>query len=68
MSEWQPMATAPKDGTDIIVYRPNHDGNYIPKVGTDYWHRELDCWGKSRKETQPVAWRPFPDPPKRGEL
>jgi hypothetical protein len=59
---WQPIGTAPRDGTDIIVYRPKFDGQYIPEVGTDYWHERLNCWGKSRPDTLPTHWQPFPQP------
>lgn len=63
---WQPIETAPKDGTDIIVYRPHFDGDYIPKVGTDYWMTKgvlEPTWAKSRKDCQPTHWRHFPAPP-----
>jgi hypothetical protein len=62
-NEWQPIETAPKDGTPIIVYRPKFDGDYIPKVGEDYWHQRLKCWAKSRSDTPPVKWQHFPEPP-----
>jgi hypothetical protein len=65
MNDWQPIETAPKDGTDIIVYRPNFDSNYIPIVGVDYWSKRLNCWGKSRADTPPVKWQPMPKPPKK---
>lgn len=61
--DWQPISTAPKDGTDVIVYRPHFDGAYIPMVGVDYWSRRLQCWAKSRKDTPPVAWQAMPEPP-----
>lgn len=63
--EWQSMDTAPKDGTKIIVFRPVHDGDYIPMVGVDWWGTfgSVETWGKSRPDTQPVAWQPMPEPP-----
>lgn len=62
---WAPIETAPKDGTDIIVYRPKFDGDYIPRVGTDYWMLKLlePTWAKSRKDCPPTHWMPFPEPP-----
>jgi hypothetical protein len=71
MSEWRPIETAPKDGTVIIVYRPEHDGKYIPRVGTDYWatfrakrsNFSGPSWAKSRRDTQPTLWQPLPAPP-----
>lgn len=66
MTEWQPIETAPRDGTRIIVYRPKFDGDYIPQVGWDFWMTGSyysECWGKSRKDCPPTHWMPFPDPP-----
>ena len=62
---WQDISTAPKDGTRIIVYRPKADPNYIPHVGADYWDKTYfgGAWMKSREDTQPTHWMPFPEPP-----
>jgi hypothetical protein len=63
---WQPIETAPKDGTKIIVYRPKADTGYIPHVGMDYWMKTSYgsyCWGKSRIDTKPTHWMPFPPSP-----
>lgn len=63
---WQPIETAPKDGTDILVFRPRFDGNYIPQVGQDWWMRASytgDCWAKSRADCQPTHWMPLPPAP-----
>jgi len=64
-NEWRPIETAPKDGSDIIVYRPKHDGTYIPQVGIDWWMTKgiRPCWGKSRADCQPTHWMPLPEPP-----
>ena len=59
---WQPIATAPRDGTDIIVYRPTCKPNvYIPQVGTDYFNKS--GWQNSTDADQPTHWMPLPDPP-----
>lgn len=62
MTDWQPIETAPRDGSDIIVYRPKANGDYIPHVGVDYWFKGY-CWGKSNHECQPTHWTPLPEPP-----
>ncbi len=61
---WQPIETAPRDGTRIIVYRP-HNNEYCPKIGTDRW-KEIDgrmTWAHSNEATQPTQWMPLPDAP-----
>lgn len=59
---WQPIETAPRDGTDIIVHRPGCKPNaYIPLVGTDYFKRGQ--WMQSNGATQPTHWMPLPKPP-----
>ncbi len=65
MPKWRPISTAPRDGTDIIVYRPKFDGDYIPQVGTDFWMTKamIPTWGRSRGDCPPTHWMPFPDPP-----
>jgi hypothetical protein len=66
-SPWMGIETAPKDGTDIIVYRPTQTfGEHIPKVGIDYWMTEKSygpCWAKSNADCQPTHWMPLPAPP-----
>jgi len=63
---WQPIETAPKDGTLIIVYRPSGKSKNIPKVGTDYFGEIYDgatkVWMKSSSGTEPTHWMPLPLP------
>ena len=40
MNEWQPMATAPKDGTDVLVYF----GGLMGTVEIAFWADELQSW------------------------
>jgi len=62
--EWQPIETAPRDGTWVIVYRPNAN-EYIRHIGQDHWRLDLEggCWGGSPALCQPTHWMPFPEPP-----
>lgn len=65
MTEWQPIETAPKDGTAILVYA----GQFCYCVE---WVEEFDWWavednklGPFRLRGQaPTHWMPLPPPPK----
>lgn len=73
MSEWQPIETAPKDGTHILLhvdgsviegwwYQPNYDG------GVADWNVESvpshGCGCCSEENPDPIAWMPLPAAPK----
>ena len=64
---WQPIETAPKDGTTVIAYRPTTP----PHIEGMYWVGENDSWhwsydGDSPREggQQPTHWMPLPEAPK----
>ncbi len=73
MSEWQPIKTAPKDGTDILACEPV-DGLYMMSVccwqDAEFWDPKNQR-KKIRKgwmiagadETYPTHWMPLPPPP-----
>jgi hypothetical protein len=58
--QWQPIASAPANGTAVLLFHPNWD---IPRVGLRY--------GKTGKWQQPdgdlmrtpAYWMKLPDPP-----
>jgi Lar family restriction alleviation protein len=70
---WQPIETAPRDGTDFIAYN-EFTGPYItaaksispiaaPPDGTirfpmHYWHGQKGTWFP-----EPTHWQPLPSPP-----
>lgn len=60
---WQPIETAPRDGTRLLCYAPATEGR-AAVVRNDYW------WVRERgfalmRPTQPYThWRPLPQPPK----
>ena len=65
---WLPIESAPKDGTTIIVFRPNANNKYILRVSADRW-LEIDgrgVWAKSNASTQPTHWQPLPVSPDEG--
>ena len=55
MSEWQPIETALKDGT--IVLLSYYDG----QVETGYWNGIL--WADTLILLKPTHWMPIPEPP-----
>ena len=68
MTEWQPIETAPKDGTKVLLGRfsgtgTDHDG----RVRVD-WYRQLGDsyigWGDfNMRYWPPTHWMPIPPPP-----
>lgn len=58
---WQPIETAPKDGTRILVFRENEDGHEQKRIGVDYFKRGV--WWLSRTQMRPTHWMPLPEPP-----
>lgn len=59
MSEWQPIETAPRDGTRVIVFVPVlDDGDVLGKsLVFEACYRPWG-WG-----CEPTHWMPLPDPP-----
>ena len=62
---WQPIETAPRDGTRVLMIRAGEQAAWVGSwnlYGTDngWWDdaRELDL-----KERPPTYWQPLPDPP-----
>ena len=61
MSEWQPIETAPTDGTQVIVYAASCHG-LRGFVSVCHWYIDV---GWCVDELRPVThWMPLPEPPK----
>lgn len=65
---WQPIATAPKDGTWLLLFRYERDGNRIAEgkwgcglMGTYGWGGNGWSYPLNNK---PTHWMPLPSPPK----
>lgn len=66
---WQPIATAPKDGTDILIGWFEFDPPSSMHVA--FWHstHQGGCWCQSHSafttdpNWQPTHWMPLPAPP-----
>ncbi len=63
MSEWQPIETAPKDGTRVMLFRAGRKiclGGYV----TPSWALTLEGWKNSHGNFfEPTHWMPLPLPP-----
>lgn len=73
MSDWQPIATAPRDGTRVLgcVYNPKYPQTYAPTTmvwaayhpnarGKETWRTSEICGNKLENVTH---WQPLPQPP-----
>lgn len=64
MSEWQPIETAPKDGTEVLGFSD------MENIGAGYYFDFILFWkGKWRtssflEEVYVTHWMPLPEPPK----
>lgn len=64
--EWQPIETAPKDGSDVLVY--SQYGTYVAA----YEDRDIEWWHVSDgkhdprplRGPSPSHWMPLPPPPR----
>lgn len=74
---WQPIETAPRDGTWVLVYEPRE---YEPRVhvahwGTPEWHGGPSTWVTMALGPNPDTynaddashWMPLPPPPSDAE-
>lgn len=67
--QWQPIATAPKDGTYILLYRPVEDGRHKDAVREGKYHRYgmRYTWrvrsGCVWDIDAPTHWMPLPEAP-----
>ena len=72
MTEWQPIETAPKDGTDILLWLGEpfnqtrlagfcrHWGTWVEEEPNDFLNEEIFGIGCN----VPTHWMPLPEPPK----
>lgn len=70
-TEWQPIESAPKDGSDFYVLAHQVFGeNAYQTHGIGYWHaskKEPTCRDSVCDEFSPTHWMPLPQPPKKSE-
>ena len=61
--DWQPIETAPKDGTHVLGYGPMDDGTYW--MEDLYWYESMEAWPITfmHGHGEPTHWMPLPEPP-----
>ncbi len=71
MSDWQPIETAPKDGSDLLISdgKTVSQGGWISQIdqGADYEGQSCAPsagWWSVNCDTNPTHWMPMPEPPK----
>lgn len=66
MAEWQPIETAPKDGSRMLLWMPLGKGQAVYIGGYDK-HWTGQCWVSENpripSSMTPAGWMPLPNPP-----
>ena len=64
MAEWQPIDTAPTDGTNVIVCTPEGIvGEAKHHEDHGWWWAGFDPTDYYDGQTFPSLWQPLPEPP-----
>ena len=63
--DWQPIETAPKDGTRVLLFVPKYGAmsGHFPIYGTST-QEKWNLHSCLNKEAIPTHWMPLPEPPK----
>lgn len=61
--KWQPISTAPKDGTRILIFEAEDGAPGTVRVS--YWRDDTIPTGWSGSERKPSHWLPLPNPPEK---
>lgn len=69
--EWQPIETAPRDGTEILAYRRDAGVftiHFVAPADMIVSDDEEPCWfslnGDDLTDDMPTHWMPLPKPPR----
>jgi hypothetical protein len=63
MTHWQPIETAPKDGTRVLLYIDEDEGPCIGKWDIDFWQKPNWCMEAGDYWSGATHWQPLPAPP-----
>ena len=65
--KWQPIETAPKDRTTVLVYEPSHPSSLIDDGFVDAAYFNGAVWQSGFGYPEPTHWMPLPEPPKEND-
>ena len=72
---WQPIASAPRDGTRVLLWLDTRnprdtpyveqvcDGEHVVQADIGFWDEDPGCW-RAPIIGEPTHWRPLPAPPR----
>lgn len=67
MGEWQPIASAPKDGRAVLLYPSACWCTEDDRGEVAYWDNDAEAWDRmgpvADDYTGPTHWMPLPPPP-----
>lgn len=66
MTEWQPIETAPRDGTRILVYTAERCRRCLPGtvgMAVMFWDGAWAIVDGIHARHLPTHWKPLPEPP-----
>ena len=63
MTRWRPIETAPKDGTEVLVFVPPNRLSVNPFVAQARNPTGAQWWARRVGSIKPTHWMPLPDPP-----
>ena len=61
MTEWQPIETAPRDGTEILAAQLVRETEWIRQVCVFFAGEWMVSW--DHRSMDPSHWMPLPEPP-----
>lgn len=57
MAHWQPINTAPRDGSEFLAWIPSGYHDVV------FWHVLADHWTTGEDRVYPTHWMPLPRGP-----
>jgi hypothetical protein len=62
-SNWQPIETAPTDGTHVLAYWDNGNIDLVKACDSETWVRAFNDDYDNFFVYRPTHWMPLPEPP-----